>query len=438
MILFFQGEAGTGKTTELIAATTKFVEKHELLPYQKVLALTFMHGSRKRLIQRLSSESILSRTFDCSTIDSFASHLLLRWRSFFLKNGNGISINDLSYDDVCAMAVELLQDEEIRNWIKRKYPLILIDEMQDCKNHRLKLIQNLSKTIDLYVAADSFQDLDTDDDSNEATDWLSVNSEIKQLNTIHRTNIPNIIELSKRIRSSGKINPEAKNAYVCRCYNHTSAAHSIARNLEYSFRSCDNHVILSPTKPENSNFVRDTLDSITTNKLNVFLRKKPKEIKKEIGPFHFDIEKSEEELCIITKQLLGISHNKWQYTLNELLDKQPSKGVINLIHSWIKRKNNILGQTLYSYEDLDKIIGLMVHTYRSHYKKDNSKFKFMTIHQAKNREFDHVILLWPYQVQGTDIKKRKLLYNAVTRAKKKVDVIVLDPKNKVLNAAPFS
>ncbi|MBU1098512.1 MAG: ATP-dependent helicase [Bacteroidetes bacterium] len=438
MILFFQGEAGTGKTTELITATNKFVKENELLPYQKVLALTFMHGSRKRLTQRLSSERVLSKKFECTTIDSFATHLLFRWRTFFLINGSDITINDLSYDDICAKAVELLQVEEIRNWVKRKYPLILIDEMQDCKNHRLKLIQNLSITIDLYVAADSFQDLDTDDDSNEATNWLSVNSEIIQLNTIHRTNISNIIELSKSIRNSGIINPEATNAYVCRCYNHTNAAHSIARNIEYSFRSCKNHVILSPTKPENSNFVRDTLDLITTNKLNVILRRNPKEIKKEIGPFHFDIEKSEEELCNSTKQLLAISINKNQYTLKELLDKQPSKGVINLIHSWIKRKNNILGQTLFSYEELNKIIGLMVHTYRSHYKKDNSKFNFMTIHQAKNREFDHVILLWPYQVQGTDVKKRKLLYNAVTRAKKKVDVIVLDPKNRVLNTAPFS
>lgn len=437
MILFIRGEAGTGKTTELINSASKFVEEGKLLPYQKILALTFMHGSRKRLIQRLSSASILHKKFDCSTIDSFATQLLLRWRSFFINKEIVISLNDLSYDEICTKAAELLDKVEIRTWIKRKYPLILIDEMQDCKNQRLILIQNLSKTIDIYVAADPFQDLDTDDDSNEAANWLSTNSEIKELNTIHRTNIPSIIELAKKIRNSEIINQTAENAYVCRCYRYNDAATSIARNLTFSFRSCRNHVILSPTKYENSNFVKNTLDLITTNKLNVVVRKKPKEITKEIGPFLFDIEKSEEDLCNSTKEILNISSNKNEYTIHELFS-YPSNSLIKLIHLWVKRKYKILGQTLFSYNELNKIIGLIVHTYRSHYKKDYSKFLFMTIHQAKNREFDHVILLWPYEVRGTDMKKRKLLYNAITRAKMRVDILVLDPKNTRLKVAPFA
>ena len=116
---------------------------------------------------------------------------------------------------------------------------------------------------------------------------------------------------------------------------------------------------------------------------------------------------------------------------------QPSFGLIKLIYSWINRKHTILGQTQFSYEEINKAIETIVHTYRSHYKKDHSKFSFMTVHQAKNREFDHVILLWPYEVHGTATKKRKLFYNAITRAKKKVDIIVLDPKNRILNSAPF-
>ncbi len=437
MILFFQGEAGTGKTTELIKATVKFVQENEFLPYQKILALTFMHGSRKRLIQRLSKESILVKKFDCSTIDSFAAQLLLRWRSFFLEKEKDFSINDLSYDNTCARAAELINEEEVRNWIKRKYPLILIDEMQDCKTQRLQIIKNLSKTIDMYVAADSFQDLDTDDDSNEATDWLATNAEIKELNTVHRTNISSIIELSKKIRNSESIIQRAQNAYVLRCYNHNGAAKGIVRNLAFSFRLCSNHVILSPTKPETSPFIKNTLDLVTTTRLEVVLKRKPKEIKKELGPFLCDIEISEEELCNSTKNILKISCSKNHYTIKELLTYS-SNGIINLFHSWVKRKNNILGQTNFSYEELNYIVSLIVHTYRSHYKKNHSNLRFMTIHQAKNQEFDHVILLWPYEVRGTDRKKRKLFYNAVTRAKKRVDILVLDPNNRILNSAPFA
>ncbi|XCB28880.1 ATP-binding domain-containing protein (plasmid) [Tunturibacter empetritectus] len=41
----------------------------------------------------------------------------------------------------------------------------------------------------------------------------------------------------------------------------------------------------------------------------------------------------------------------------------------------------------------------------------------MTIHQAKNREFDGVVIVWPYQVAGDLDQKRRLLYNGVTRAR---------------------
>jgi DNA helicase IV len=37
---------------------------------------------------------------------------------------------------------------------------------------------------------------------------------------------------------------------------------------------------------------------------------------------------------------------------------------------------------------------------------------------AKNREFDGVVVLWPYAVGGDAEQKRRLLYNAVTRAKR--------------------
>jgi superfamily I DNA/RNA helicase len=41
----------------------------------------------------------------------------------------------------------------------------------------------------------------------------------------------------------------------------------------------------------------------------------------------------------------------------------------------------------------------------------------MTVHGAKNREFDYVFILWPFNVPSVSLQKRKLLYNAVTRAR---------------------
>lgn len=54
----------------------------------------------------------------------------------------------------------------------------------------------------------------------------------------------------------------------------------------------------------------------------------------------------------------------------------------------------------------------------------------MTIHQAKNQEFDDVLVLWPYQISGSDEKLRRLLYNGITRAKKRAMVIVQNNAKK--------
>jgi len=64
----------------------------------------------------------------------------------------------------------------------------------------------------------------------------------------------------------------------------------------------------------------------------------------------------------------------------------------------------------------------------------------MTINQAKNREFEGVIILWPFAVGGDLESQRRRLYNALTRAQKWAIVIVQDAPNKTsrLAASPFS
>ena len=59
----------------------------------------------------------------------------------------------------------------------------------------------------------------------------------------------------------------------------------------------------------------------------------------------------------------------------------------------------------------------------------------MTVHQAKNREFHSVIVLWPYEVTGTKERQRRLLYNAITRAKYRALVVVQNPNR--LDHPPF-
>jgi superfamily I DNA/RNA helicase len=60
----------------------------------------------------------------------------------------------------------------------------------------------------------------------------------------------------------------------------------------------------------------------------------------------------------------------------------------------------------------------------------------LSIHQAKNRQYDHVIILWPHGVPGNDDLKARLLYNGITRARRSCKVFVR--AQELLNAAPFT
>jgi hypothetical protein len=62
----------------------------------------------------------------------------------------------------------------------------------------------------------------------------------------------------------------------------------------------------------------------------------------------------------------------------------------------------------------------------------------MTINQAKNREFEAAIILWPFAVGGELDSQRRRLYNALTRAQKWAIVIVQDsPQKKTRLSEPL-
>jgi DNA helicase IV len=67
--------------------------------------------------------------------------------------------------------------------------------------------------------------------------------------------------------------------------------------------------------------------------------------------------------------------------------------------------------------------------------RHETQFAAMTIQQAKNREFDHVIVFWPYTVRDDPVQKRRLLYNAITRAKRSCTVLVQSAD--MLQSPPF-
>src|ERR1039458_304428 len=81
-VVFITGPAGSGKTTRLLHETAIIARSTALQLQQKVLAMAYMHGARKRM------ETSFAETPSCvelprriTTIDGFSLDLLNRWRT---------------------------------------------------------------------------------------------------------------------------------------------------------------------------------------------------------------------------------------------------------------------------------------------------------------------------------------------------------------------
>ena len=126
----FTGGAGVGKTFHLMRAQGDALENAPLEDGQKVLALTFMHGSRRRLDDRLRGVRGLRGRYTCMTVDRFAWELCTRWRSLSRSLGMP-ALAENQYEATCDAAGQLLENQDVRSWVARRYPYVIVDEAQD-------------------------------------------------------------------------------------------------------------------------------------------------------------------------------------------------------------------------------------------------------------------------------------------------------------------
>ena len=58
------------------------------------------------------------------------------------------------------------------------------------------------------------------------------------------------------------------------------------------------------------------------------------------------------------------------------------------------------------YDEFIYTLNQFIHTHDNFYRRERiSNLTLTTIHAAKNREFDTVIILWPYEVSGNTLYK---------------------------------
>jgi superfamily I DNA/RNA helicase len=417
----FIGAAGTGKTTKLLSEVEAHLVGNPLSEGQRVLALTFMHGSRFRLIERLSKSSI-RRRFECLTFDRFAWELCRRWRSRLKMIGISLPVDVPAYDATCDAAGQLLSFIDVVKWIASRYPVLLVDEFQDCTAVRLAIAQKLHGQVALFLAADDFQNL-TSTEESPAVVWLGKLGVIEELTINHRTQVSELLSAAHTLRHGGTVSNGT--AFKLLGLPKAAPAASFVSQTIAGYSPKD-AVILSPARLEGSAWVREIVDLVGQNQYG----------NQKAGPFSIHWEKTTEEIETETISQLGLTGDPTTQVQAASVRALAPGRVAKRLVQWIEHQRQVLGRTSFSGCEIRSQVRRAVQHIRSIQSSHGGR-RAMTIHQAKNREFPIVIVLWSFALPPDAQQARRWLYNAVTRAKKRAIVLVQDPKKSRLSRSPF-
>lgn len=431
-LLLFEGIAGTGKTTRLIQDVKMHISENPLCEYHRVLALTKMHGSRKRMGAKLSSQIGLGRCTDCITIDSFARGLVRRWRGLLQTQLSRLP-SDGDFQSISKAAGHLLDQFVVRTWVAHRYPVILIDELQDCKGGEIEILRSLAAVSKCFCAADEFQDL-SGVSGKEALSWARGSGNVKTLSFVHRTSEQGLLDAAKALRNGDPI-PTQKTLSFEICSVATAAQGGgvvVWRIKNMLGKNASQIAIISPTKRGTSPFVDNLLAWVSSRTSTA------KKSGATAGPYSISWENSDDEVFSEILTSLELSDDSTcELDCCELANAAGRVKVMD-VQNWLLKQHKLGGiKTINNSEVCSQIRRIVQRRRAFGYVLPKKRFA-LTVHQAKNREFDSVIVLWPMKLRDVPEQNRRLLYNAITRAKKRAVVVVEDPKRNRLSSLPFS
>lgn len=416
-----EGGAGCGKTYRLMAMLAERLVTHPLEKGQRVLALTFMHGSRRRLSERLHTVAGLRGRAECCTIDAFAWRIYRRWRGLAATLAI-VPATEGEFDAVCDAAGLLLEQPEVCAWVAASFPIMLVDEGQDLKPQRLRMLSALSGAVHALIAVDEFQCLDPALRPNPLVTWLRQAAEPEKLVQVHRTNAAGLLAAATAIREGNP--PVNGNGFrllppgVSVPLAATMLANAIA------WRQGGDVAVITPSL--RGGFAQNVVARVSQGPCGM----------KQSGPFdiHWEGNDSDEAQSIIADLVLQPEASGTEACL--ALRALGRNGPIRATLSWVENQIHACGRAQFIRAEIEAVIERQVTLRRQHGSGLTHQFTAMTVQQAKNREFDGVVIIWPYQVGGDAEHKRRLLYNAITRARRWCNIIV--QHQSILGNPPFT
>ncbi len=412
----FQGCAGCGKTYRLMQTLVDGLQQRPLHPGQRILALTYMHGSRRRLDGRLRD---LKLAFECSTIDSFAWRVASRWRAL-AEHLNVPLPAETDYEAVCAVAGTLLEQPVVVDWVGATHPVVVIDEAQDFCAVRLRIVQALAARLTLLAAADEFQCLDEALRPNPYCSWIAETTEVETLEIPHRTNVPALLTAAAALRAGAV--PQSAPPFEIRLAPSPALAGASLSNRIGWYRRGGTVAILTPTA---GRYAKGAVEWATLHQTG-----------RNQGPHRIRWEQAEKE---VVEELLGrltLTERCSLMEANEEIGKLGVRSIVTAMREWLAIQQRAVGRQEVDPSEIENLLRRVVSHGRRFARGEAGGLLAMTVHGAKNREFDGVVVLWPHEMGGDDEAKRRLLYNAVTRAKRWC--LVLVEGERLLRKPPFA
>lgn len=421
-VIAFEGPAGSGKTYCLMESLTASLRERALADHERVMALTFMHGSRRRLDARLRNMDDLSGRFSATTVDSFAWRVTQRWQRLAGHLGHQMP-GDGAYERTCRLAAVLLERDDVRSWVTLTYPYIIVDEAQDLSAERSAMIAALAQSGTILLAYDEFQCLNTALLPIAIEGWIGAHCKPVILEGCRRTEDAELIEAAIAVREGRAVNPAGQRFKVVATPGHENYRATFVANA-IAWRNGGNVAVLTPSRK--GGFADSAVARVSQGPVG----------RQNNGPYRIRWESSDEQDGDVLWETLGIADRCTAYEALAALAAHRQIPAIRTLIDWVKRQRSAQGVEEFTGAELRSRLGQALSVRRRYGHRADEKFAAMTIQQAKNREFDHVIVLWPYNVPNDHEQKRRLLYNAITRAKRSCTILLQDAD--MLEAPPFA
>lgn len=257
----------------------------------------------------------------------------------------------------------------------------------------------LSGATHALIAANEFQCLDQALRPNPLVTWVQDTAEPETLVQVRRTNVAGLLAAATAIRG-GQAPVNGQGFRILQSGVSVPLAATLLANA-IAWRQGGDVAVITPALQ--GGFAQSVVSGVAQGPCG----------QQQNGPYsiHWEgTDRDETQLIVGALQLPAVPTAAEACVALRAL---PPSGPVRDTISWVKNQIHAVGRAAFTRAEIEAVIERNVALRRQYGGVGSHLFNAMTVQQAKNREFEGVVVIWPYQVGGDVEHKRRLLYNGV-------------------------